>query len=275
MNSNQFFQLQSHLLEMCDRLGITMQIGKNAIEQWEQNDENPFKFENEDEHVFFENWVFQFQNALEEIDDKCENVDQRLLLKLGVFFTFQREFDLAESFFNIVIECGNEVFLQEVAYYNLAIIAKLLGNYDDAINYLQKTCELRPEIAKNWQNLAELALEGNNFAVAERALVRANEIVGKDPKILMFLGRLYEKKGDYSNAIKHYKLAHELDKSDLEIVIRLATILVNKKKYKEVVSLLEPYRGRNEKIDQLYEHAQNNTSLKEKLKNKLFKRSDR
>ncbi|MHA2176673.1 MAG: tetratricopeptide repeat protein, partial [Candidatus Hodarchaeales archaeon] len=164
-----------------------------------------------------------------------------MLGNIGFIHTYMGKVDLALEHFQeaktIHEKMGNTFFLaSSLLYMGFALSFK--GNFNQALAYLQRSQNLFEEI-DNKRNIAfvvgiiglvyidkgELILASDNF---QKSLEIFNEIgIHKGPQLSYFyrsIGRIYQVKGDYENALSYLKKGLALDeelKNDLFIAMTL------------------------------------------------------
>lgn len=86
-----------------------------------------------------------------------------------------------------------------------------LGQYDKAAHLLEKLYDMDPENAVYLLDIGNIYLDG--YGDADKAIShfkKALKLDGNNPKIYIDLGRAYEKKGDFENALATYAKAAEM-----------------------------------------------------------------
>ena len=87
----------------------------------------------------------------------------------------------------------------------------ILGQYEKALHVLQRLYDMDPENQSYLTDMGDIYLQGYNDA--DKAIFhfkKAIELNPNDPKSYVDLGRGYEKKGDYENAVRAYSKAAEI-----------------------------------------------------------------
>lgn len=116
------------------------------------------------------------------------------------------------------------------AYSNLGIIYSLQGKYDQAIEECKKAVELDPQYGESYYQigscLVSLCREADAIYWFEKAIEVNKEEVNYSAYYK--LGKIYEKKGDWQKALRHFNKAITID-GDFEpaqnAIIKLSTLL--------------------------------------------------
>ncbi|MBN2527914.1 MAG: tetratricopeptide repeat protein [Deltaproteobacteria bacterium] len=93
---------------------------------------------------------------------------------------------------------------------NYAYVHALLGNFEDAEKYYEETIRLAPERAVAYLNYSDLLVEyspedGRMLSRAAGLLVKARELLGNSPKVILRQARLEVLRGQLVDAERFYK----------------------------------------------------------------------
>lgn len=125
-------------------------------------------------------------------------------------------------------------------YFTLSSLHLQAGEYDKAVEVLQKLLLRRPESALAHYYLARVYVEGQRYG---EGLVHYRKAMELDPslssKIFPEMALVYELLGDIENALKLYNDLLEDNPIDIETRERLAYLLLRQKRYEEAQKELE------------------------------------
>lgn len=123
--------------------------------------------------------------------------------------------------------------------YNLGYLHHLLGEDGDALNFLQKTIENRPEDPYAYLKIADIYEQSGNVLGALTQVRRISDKNNDNYDVMMTLARLYTRNGQKKEAEKVY--LNIIDNNEDEILPRvaLAAIYRQSKRYQEAKKLLE------------------------------------
>ena len=140
--------------------------------------------------------------------------------------------------------------------YESAILAERIGQHEAMEGKLRKLIALAPEHAHAYNALGySLADRGQRLEEAEELIVRALEILPKDPYILDSMGWVRYRRGDLHGALERLEQAYAL-RTDPEIAAHLGEVLWRLNRVDEARKILDKARAA---------HPDNNT-LKETIR---------
>jgi tetratricopeptide (TPR) repeat protein len=184
-------------------------------------------------------------NAYNNIGEVC--------IKLG-------ELDNALEFFNKSVEISNRILGSECVevaniYFNIGVICLNKKNYIKGCEYFQKSLEIKikksgefhQEISDVYNNLGIILIETGKFDEALEMFNKSLKCEGNDNfAVFKYLGDLYVKKNDNTNALKNFRTAVEIlektedNKTALPIIYNsIATIQCDEQNYYEAIDSLE------------------------------------
>jgi tetratricopeptide (TPR) repeat protein len=116
------------------------------------------------------------------------------------------------------------------AYTSLGIVYGLQGKYDMAIEECKKAVELEPEFGESYYQIGSYMVSMGREEDAITWLEKAIEIIKDDSNYSAYykLGKIYEKKGDWLKALRHFNKAITIDgnyEPAQNAVIKLSTLL--------------------------------------------------
>jgi len=134
--------------------------------------------------------------------------------------------------------------------WDMAHQAYLAGDLDKAMEKLENSLLLRPNVPKSHVLKGRILLEQANFEAAIKSFERAAEIVAnaeeserekyKDEAIdaAYFQGVIYERIAKPERALEHYRKASELDPEDPQHVVAVAEVLIDLGRTEEAQAFL-------------------------------------
>jgi tetratricopeptide (TPR) repeat protein len=124
-------------------------------------------------------------------------------------------------------------------FYNLGFIHHMLGEDGDALNFLQKAIENKPENPYAYLKIAEIYAASGNVLGALTQVRRISDKNSDNFDVMMTLARLYILNGQKTEAEKVY--LNIIDNNEDEILPRvaLAAIYRESRRYQEAKKLLE------------------------------------
>ncbi|GEM_PF-2728727 len=104
-------------------------------------------------------------------------------------------------------------------------------------NFIEKYLSLRKQGYE--------ALESNDYYEAQECLLSAYEIFKQDAELLKLIGAFYFQIRDLDKSLEFYKLAFEINKSDLHAALYIGNILTIKLYFSEALPYVEMYLAAN------------------------------
>jgi tetratricopeptide (TPR) repeat protein len=139
--------------------------------------------------------------------------------------------------------------------------------------------EMNPNYIGNYLSLRHQgyeALKIKDYYEARERLFSAYEIFTHDGELLKLIGEFYYKTGDLDKSLEFYKLAFEINKSDLDASLWIGTILWRQYHFSEALPYVEIYLSTNDNdimtlnnIGYCYYFAGNLVKAKESFKRAL------
>lgn len=132
--------------------------------------------------------------------------------------------------------------------------AKILGNYDEAVEHLALALKIDPKSAAAYYELGLVYNFQNNDEAAYQAFKLANDLDNNNFWYKLSYASFLEKKGDKEEAIKTFVELVDLKPNQLELRYELSKLLVGQGRYKEGIEALneiEERIGVNEEISLL------------------------
>jgi len=165
------------------------------------------------EHHSYEEAESQLQALLKELPD-----NDQVLFQLGSVYERQKKFDKAEQVFKRLLEKNpkNASVLNYLGY----MWADRGENLHQALAYIKKAVEMDPFNGAYLDSLGWVQFKLRDFDLAKVNLNKAAKIVRNDPTIHEHLGDLYERLGNYQEALQAYNLslANQTDAQDSDKV---------------------------------------------------------
>jgi len=166
---------------------------------------------------FYQIAVEQFKECLQISHQLQDRHTQAVLLNnLGTIYHVWKEYSIAQNYYQQSLLLCREIGDLDgaaLSLNNLGEIATALGNYPNAIKYVQEALQIADQNGETWTQIAclnslgELHLKMNQNEMSEKTLLSALEsavsIQAMDLiiRISVNLGRVYQKRGDISNAV--------------------------------------------------------------------------
>lgn len=116
-----------------------------------------------------------------------------------------------------------------------------VGQIEKAHAKVTKALSMKEDLVDARLLLARIHIERGENAAALRELHRVRETASRHPEATYLFGVAHEKKGDYREALSHYRRAYELDKSDLAPVRAAAEVLVQMGEFDRAQVYIESY----------------------------------
>ncbi|HEY2933911.1 MAG TPA: tetratricopeptide repeat protein [Acidobacteriota bacterium] len=165
------------------------------------------------EHHSYEQAENQLQALLKEYPD-----NEQVLFQLGAVYERQKKFDKAEQLFRRLLDKNpkNAGVLNYLGY----MWADRGENLQQALEYIKKAVEMDPFNGAYLDSLGWVQFKLRDFDLAKANLNKAAKIVRNDPTIHEHLGDLYERLGNYQEALQAYSLslANQTDAEDSDKV---------------------------------------------------------
>ncbi|MBI4456192.1 MAG: tetratricopeptide repeat protein [Acidobacteria bacterium] len=166
--------------------------------------------------LFFDHRAFQrAEGDLLQLDVDYAN-NELVRFQLGAVYEREKKFDKAEVVFKELLERNpdNAGVLNYLGY----MWADRGENLQRALQYIQKAVDLDPFNGAYLDSLGWAQFKLNDLKAAEINLNKAAKITRNDPTIHQHLGDLYEKLGNYEQALNayHLSLSYVSDATDIE-----------------------------------------------------------
>lgn len=107
------------------------------------------------------------------------------------------------------------------AYMNTGVAYGRQGNIDASMLWMKRSIEMRGETATGLYNLAGAQLLAGDNEAALQSLLKARELDFSFLEVELQLGQLYEQRGEYENARKHYTAASKLSPQDTGLMAKI------------------------------------------------------
>jgi len=141
----------------------------------------------------------------------------------------------ATSFYKKALEFDDQFYL---AYFQLGVIEKKMGNSKNAIVYLNNVLKIKPEHDKSWFTLGTAyESDGND----EQAIIHYRKAIDINPaysKAYGNLGNIYIGKGDFKQAEDVLKTVTQIDNNYADGFMYLGILYLNQKIFDQAVEKL-------------------------------------
>ncbi|HEV8132334.1 MAG TPA: tetratricopeptide repeat protein [Acidobacteriota bacterium] len=155
--------------------------------------------------LFFDQRAFQrAENYLQELNKELPENDA-ILFQLAAVYEREKKNEKAEEVFRKLLQKNTEN--ANVLNYLGYMWADRGENLQQALEYIQKAVELDPFNGAYLDSLGWAQFKLNDLKGAEANLNKAAKIVRNDPTIHEHLGDLYERLGNYPEALQAYRLS--------------------------------------------------------------------
>ena len=131
------------------------------------------------------------------------------------------DLDKATDFYKKAIKYDDTFYL---AFYQLGVLEKKIGNSEDAISYLNKAISIKPDFYKAWFTLGTSYEVDNNLDSAIIKYEKAIEINPGYTKAYSNLGNIYLTRKDYDLARDVLLLAIQIDPEYADAYLRLGVV---------------------------------------------------
>lgn len=169
--------------------------------------------------TFVNNYLHSFRPrpppaGLEETAELDEN-SGKAQLRAGIVAMDQgtgESYEAAATAFNKAVELGDLGEHEAFAYNLLGTFTYLQGNNTDALKYVSKSLELRPDLIQSYIKRASMHLELGDREAAATDFERAVEQRADDPDIYYHRAQLHFILNEFADAAKDYQKSIDLDK---------------------------------------------------------------
>jgi tetratricopeptide (TPR) repeat protein len=130
----------------------------------------------------------------------------------------------------IAYRASIRIFPTPLAHISLGLVYSIQGKYDLAIEECKKAIELDPNSGDAYNDLGTYMVKIGREEGAIYWFNKAIEVVSEDSCCLSYynLGKIYEKKGDWLKALRHFNKAISIDGTydpAQNAIIKLSTLL--------------------------------------------------
>lgn len=182
---------------------------------------------------------------------------------------------IGECYLNLEDNIKSEYYYQkalqinkknDTGWFGIGLIRWVEQQYQESIEYIRKAVTLDDFNSEYWLTLGKVYKDYNHLEEAGKALKKAARIEPENAEIWLTWAELYLKFGEDDNAIRILKKGVETN-DDSILKYRLVGVLLQKKKQKEALSMLEIALEQNfDNLSYLY------SVCPKSLKNKKIKR---
>ncbi len=127
------------------------------------------------------------------------------------------------------------------AWFNLAVAATAVGQFERAFDGYRRAQQLQPDRIETWRNLGRLYLRSGDAAAAVLAFEQAVVLAPEAPQSYNDLGEAYRKAGEPAKAVEAFTRATTLDHNYANAYYNLAVVLTQEERWKEAQAALEQY----------------------------------
>ena len=156
--------------------------------------------------------------------------------KLAFQFFMKKNFREAEIIYRQIIDLPN---LEEVSYFNFALICSQKGNLDEASTNIQKALEINPSNYDGIILLSNIYKKQNKLKEALFSLKKAQKLRSNSYEIFNNMGNIYNSQGLHKKAISSYKKALKIEPNALVTLINLGLALNDKGDSLEAIKIFQ------------------------------------
>jgi Flp pilus assembly protein TadD len=167
------------------------------------------------------------------IEFDAENEKARILL--GIVFMDRGLFDEAEKQFNMVIERDPKA---QGVYGFLSSLFFEKGEYDQAILYADKSLEINPKSGADL-TLGRIALLRKDFLEAENQFLKHIRSWPENPAGFIYLAKTFAQQERIDEAVENYEKAVRLDPTLHRYILEAGKLYEDKGQYSEAVDLYQ------------------------------------
>lgn len=164
--------------------------------------------------------------------------NQEAALLLGATYVDEGKVDQAIKYFESIVKRSQSPHL--VWYYiGRTYLQKKPASIDNAETAFKASLRTQPQFVQSVVELGSLYEKRGQGDKAKNLYEGFQKNYGPDVSIAESLVQIYLAVSDYSKAYDQLKIINELDQGNLNAQLKMAFILVDQKKYKEAIPLLE------------------------------------
>ncbi len=165
-----------------------------------------------------------------------ENMEAPMLI--GAILAEQKKYDESvEQLLKVASRPGNPNPHQ--AYYYIGRVRGEQHKYADAERYYLKAMSLKPEHVESALALYDLMRKTDRESEAVKMLSSYQEKFGPNKEVAKELGQYFLEKENYDKAEEHLQVVESFERDNLNVKMKIALILIEKKEYSKAASRLE------------------------------------
>ncbi len=163
-------------------------------------------------------------------------------LPLNIWYILDHYFNWSKKEKDVYKKYDGETV--EEVFKTLQNISQLKYEYIKQIDscFIEKYLSLRKQGCK--------ALKSRDYYEAQECLLSAYEIFTHDAELLKLIGEFYYEIRDLDKSLEFYKLAFEIDRSDLKTAFSVGNTLVNMGRFADALPYIELYLASNDKDEE-------------------------
>jgi tetratricopeptide (TPR) repeat protein len=210
-NPQDFYQIQSNLSLIFDRIGITQEIGNDlSLEEFSPQEQDQLALLIEK----FESSFNEFRHKSEEIR---EVLDQRLIIRLGNFYFHRGDIAQALDYYDF----SNQIEENEWGYFNSGKILQSQSELDNAFERFEEAIKLKPDFPQALRHQAEILKHQGKEDAALKKLQKSQQLNPNDFETNKMLADYFLEQGEKKEALIHLKAIHHRDKNITEKITEL------------------------------------------------------
>lgn len=122
-----------------------------------------------------------------------------------------------------------------------AIKQKVLGNFGDALQYLEQCVKINPKSDAAYYQMSQVVASGGNIHDAKKYLLKAISLEGRNSWYLVSLSGMYYQEKNIDSAIIYYEKAVKLNPDKENIQLTLGNLYIENKEYDKANSIFDAF----------------------------------
>jgi tetratricopeptide (TPR) repeat protein len=182
-----------------------------------------------------------YPKALQEYETilQAEPKNQEAPIYIGAIYSELKQYEKAVQYFQKLLK-DPDYATPHLPHYYIGRVRQIQPNHNqEAINAYKKSLALKPDFTDAVISLSQIYAKMKNFKECETLLTQFEKINGPQERTSELLVQTYINLQDYDSAFEHLEILETLNPEDLNIKMRMALILIEKKLYEKASGKLE------------------------------------